>query len=79
MLRRTYQLLRKTLIAVAGIALIILGIIFIPLPGPGLLIIIAGLFILSWEFTWAERHLDRTKHVVRKIRNKTRSKIKPDA
>ena len=32
----------------------------IPLPGPGLLIVAAGLAILALEFAWAERWLERT-------------------
>ena len=34
-----------------------LGIVLIPLPGPGWLIVFAGLAILATEFVWAERLL----------------------
>ncbi len=43
-----------------------LGLAAIPLPGPGWLIVIAGLFVLATEFTWAERLLDFTKRHVRR-------------
>ena len=32
----------------------------IPLPGPGLLVVAAGLALLALEFVWAERLLERT-------------------
>ena len=46
--------------AVAGFAVLLVGIVLIPLPGPGLLVIAAGLFMLALEFAWAERLLHRT-------------------
>lgn len=70
MLKRTVKLLRKTLIAILGFALIILGIILIPLPGPGFLVIVAGLFVLSLEFEWAEKYLNKAKQKLRQIRDK---------
>jgi uncharacterized protein (TIGR02611 family) len=36
------------------------GIIMIPLPGPGLLVVAVGLAILALEFAWAEHLLERT-------------------
>ncbi len=38
----------------------------IPLPGPGWLIVIAGLFVLATEFLWAERLLEFTKKHVKR-------------
>ncbi|MEM7096605.1 MAG: PGPGW domain-containing protein [Actinomycetota bacterium] len=38
-----------------GFIIVILGIIAIPLPGPGWLIVIAGLSILARDFPWAAR------------------------
>lgn len=45
----------------AGIALILLGMALLVLPGPGILTIAAGLAVLSSEFTWARRLLDWMK------------------
>jgi uncharacterized protein (TIGR02611 family) len=39
---------------------VLAGLAMIPLPGPGLLIVAAGLAILALEFAWAERWLERT-------------------
>jgi uncharacterized protein (TIGR02611 family) len=36
---------------------VVLGVILIPLPGPGWLIVFAGLAVLATEFVWAERLL----------------------
>jgi uncharacterized protein (TIGR02611 family) len=43
-----------------------LGVVAIPLPGPGWLIVIAGLFVLATEFLWAERLLEFTKRHVQR-------------
>jgi len=42
--------LKKLLIFIVGIVVVIVGIILLPLPGPGLLIITGGLVILATEF-----------------------------
>ncbi len=44
-------------IGVIGTLVLVLGIIAIPYPGPGWLIVFAGLGILATEFTWAGRVL----------------------
>lgn len=44
-------------ITVIGVGVIIGGIILLPLPGPGWLIIFAGLGILATEYEWAARLL----------------------
>ena len=47
----------KILIAVLGLAIIVLGIVLLPLPGPGWLIIFVGLGLWGTEFEWAKRLL----------------------
>ena len=54
------------LVAVVGTLVVVLGLITIPLPGPGWLTVIAGLVILATEFVWAERLLAFTRHHVRR-------------
>lgn len=44
-------------VAVVGLIVLGLGILAIPYPGPGWLIVFAGLGILASEFTWAHRLL----------------------
>jgi uncharacterized protein (TIGR02611 family) len=48
----------KILIAALGAVVVAVGILLIPLPGPGWLIVILGLTIWAIEFVWA-RHLLR--------------------
>lgn len=45
----------RVLIAVMGAIVIVLGLILVPLPGPGWLVVFGGLAILSTEFAWARR------------------------
>lgn len=44
-------------VGVVGLAVLAVGIVTIPYPGPGWLIVFAGLGILASEFTWAHRLL----------------------
>ena len=76
-MKKVYKAARKLIVSTVGFGVLALGIILIPLPGPGILVSILGLIILSWEFTWAERHLDRAKTAHRKIIEKARSAKKP--
>ena len=45
-------------VGVLGTSVVVIGFILIPLPGPGWLIVFAGLAILATEFVWAERLLN---------------------
>jgi uncharacterized protein (TIGR02611 family) len=48
-------------VGIAGGLLLIVGIIAIPYPGPGWLIVFTALAILATEFAWAQRVLDFAK------------------
>ena len=43
----------------AGVVVVLAGLAMLALPGPGLLVIAAGLGVLALEFAWAERLLER--------------------
>lgn len=60
-MRTTINAIRKALVFVLGASVFILGLVLLVLPGPGLLVMIAGLLILSLEFEWAKHHRDRAK------------------
>ena len=47
----------RVVVGLLGGAIVVLGIILIPLPGPGWLIVFAGLAVLATEFVWADRLL----------------------
>jgi len=64
--RRSINHPYRIVVGVVGALIVAVGIVAIPLPGPGWLIVIAGLFVLATEFAWAERLLEFTKgHVSR--------------
>ncbi|MCG5212070.1 TIGR02611 family protein [Streptosporangium sp. KLBMP 9127] len=48
----------KIVVGVIGALLVIGGLILIPFPGPGWLIVFAGLAVLATEFHWAHRVLE---------------------
>lgn len=48
-------------VGVAGTTVLGAGVAMLALPGPGLVVIVAGLAILATEFAWAERRLDQAK------------------
>jgi uncharacterized protein (TIGR02611 family) len=52
---------RRIGITIAGLALLVAGGLLLVLPGPGWVTIFAGLAVLSMEYTWARRLLDRAK------------------
>jgi uncharacterized protein (TIGR02611 family) len=62
---RSLNLAYRVIVAVVGFAIIVAGIVLIPLPGPGWLIVFAGLALLSTEFVWAGRLLDFARGKVR--------------
>ena len=76
-MKRIAKLVRKIVITVNGFVVLAIGLILIPLPGPGILVTLAGLFILSLEFAWAEKHLDRAKNAANKVVEKAKAKNKP--
>lgn len=55
----------RIVIGVVGTALVITGLIMVPFPGPGWLVVFAGLAVLATEFTWASRLLEFAKDKVR--------------
>lgn len=52
---------KKILVGIIGGIVLIVGIIAIPYPGPGWLIVFFALGILATEFVWARRLLDYAK------------------
>jgi uncharacterized protein (TIGR02611 family) len=63
---------KRVVITVVGIAIVILGIILLPLPGPGWLVIFGGLAVLAGEYDWAQDLLswarEKYKKTARSIR-----------
>lgn len=64
---KTTKVIRKFAVAAIGVPLLIIGIILIPIPGPGLLVCFLAFLILSLEFDWAAKYLDKSKKEFKKI------------
>ncbi|MGO1538721.1 MAG: TIGR02611 family protein [Leucobacter sp.] len=45
----------RALITVLGASIVLVGLVLVPLPGPGWLIVFIGLTILGSEYHWARR------------------------
>ncbi len=52
---------KRFLVTIAGTALLVAGIALTILPGPGILLIVAGLALLATEYVWARRLLVKAK------------------
>lgn len=51
--------MRRLWVLTLGFFVLLIGLILVPLPGPGWLVILSGLGILAKEFGWARRALKR--------------------
>jgi hypothetical protein len=49
---------KRVLITVAGAVLLLVGVLLLVLPGPGLLLVLAGLLVLASEFPALEKYVD---------------------
>ena len=66
--------IRWIVVGSIGLSLVLAGIVFLFLPGPGIPLLIAGLAVLASEFTWAEVLLHHTKRRVNNLIKKKSSK-----
>lgn len=55
--RHLPQRTRKLVIGIVGGVVLLVGVVMIPYPGPGWLVVFGGLAILSQEFVWARQAL----------------------
>lgn len=64
----------RTVVAVLGLVVVVVGLIAVPAPGPGWLIVFIGVSIWASEFEWAQRLLywgkDRLRDWERWLRSK---------
>lgn len=63
--------MKRFFIALIGGTVLLIGLVLLVLPGPGLPIVAAGLAILATEFFWARRAMRKAKSAVAKARRKT--------
>ena len=63
-------------VSIAGGALVLAGLVMLVLPGPGVLMIIAGLAILATEYVWAQRAMNYAKRKASRAKDKITGKRK---
>ena len=64
------QLIWRIFIGALGGTITVLGAIALVAPGPGVLILLAGLGILASEFAWASRAVSKTKTIAQTAADK---------
>lgn len=69
---------KRVAVSVVGFALVAVGLVMLVTPGPGIVVVIAGLAVLATEYAWAQRALtsakdraSRTKDKVIRRRNRS--------
>lgn len=59
--RFAFRSSKRIAVTVVGGVLVLGGIAMLILPGPGILVVVAGFAVLGTEYAWAAHALDRTK------------------
>lgn len=60
---------KRIAVTIAGFGVLLAGVAMLVLPGPGILVIIAGLAILATEYVWAQRLLRKAKEKAEQAKN----------
>ncbi len=68
----TYSQARRLAVLIIGSSVLLIGIALIVLPGPAVIVIPAGLAILSLEFAWARSFLARVRREISERHRRTR-------
>ena len=68
---------KRIVVSLVGIALLLLGVGMLVLPGPGIVFIIAGLAVLATEYVWAERMLNFAKQKAEQAKEKVLGRKRP--
>jgi uncharacterized protein (TIGR02611 family) len=61
LMRFIWRSSKRAAVFVVGVALLTAGFIMFVTPGPGIVLVVAGLAVLATEFAWAEHLLDKAK------------------
>jgi uncharacterized protein (TIGR02611 family) len=62
------RLAYKVVVALAGVVVIAVGLVLVPLPGPGWLIVFVGVAVLGTEFPAAHRVTQAVRRVAHRLR-----------
>ncbi len=63
---------RRIAVLVVGLVLLVAGVLMLVLPGPGVLVTMAGLALLATEYEWARRLLARLRQHLRRLSDQVR-------
>jgi uncharacterized protein (TIGR02611 family) len=55
----------RIVVGVVGLIVVVIGLLMVPFPGPGWVVVFVGLAVWASEFEWAQRLLQRAKHTVK--------------
>jgi uncharacterized protein (TIGR02611 family) len=69
---------RRLIVTILGVAVLCLGIVLLALPGPGILVVLAGLAILGSEYDWAQDILSWARQRYRRARDKMKARSTTD-
>lgn len=61
LMRFIWRSSRRAAVFVVGVVLVAVGAVMFVTPGPGIVLVVAGLAVLATEFAWAEHLLDKAK------------------
>jgi uncharacterized protein (TIGR02611 family) len=65
----TLRQAKRLITLVIGLTVLLLGIVLLVLPGPGIVTIVLGLAILATEFVWAQKLYRRFEKGARDIKD----------
>lgn len=66
---------RRVVIGIIGATILLIGVLFLVIPGPGLIIIIVGLAVLASEFMWAKGLLEKARGHYDRVKTKVGNKL----
>jgi uncharacterized protein (TIGR02611 family) len=58
------HLIYRMVVGFVGLVIVVIGLILVPFPGPGWVIVFVGLAIWASEFEWAQRLLHRARRTL---------------
>ena len=61
------HLLKRFAVTIVGLAVLLVGVALMVLPGPGLLLLVVGLAVLATEYVWARTLLVRAQREAQKV------------
>lgn len=70
----TYKTARRIAIGVLGSTIVMVGAAFLILPGPGIVVVAAGLAVLAVEFAWARVWLAKVRRGISGVAQRQRSR-----